>query len=145
MAIIDGLPDSQHFLKISTGIAPLTFVKVPLLTNIDLPEMKKTLDEITTTDARNKQQAVVDFIDINDLAFEMAYKPKDPQHMAIKAAFDTNTVVHCEIHFADVNVKGFKFDGQISEFTLVPDVKKKLRAKGSIVISDNVTEITSVP
>lgn len=145
MAIIEGLPDSQHFLKISTGTGPLAFVKVPLLTQIDLPEMKKTLDEITTTDARNKQQAVVDYIDINDLAFELAYKPTDPQHIALKDAFDNNTVVHCEIHFADTAVKGFKFDGQISEFTLVPDIKKKLRAKGAIIVGSDVTEITSVP
>ncbi|WP_352338283.1 hypothetical protein [Psychrobacter sp. 16-MNA-CIBAN-0192] len=145
MAIVDGLPDSQHFLKISTGVGPLNFVKVPLLTNIDMIEQKKTLDEITTTDARNKQQAVVDFMEINDLNFELVYKPTDPQHMALKAAFDNNTVVHCELHFADANVKGFKFDGQVSEFTFVTDVKKKLRVKGAIVVGDDVTEITSVP
>lgn len=145
MAIEEGLPDSQHFLKISTGIGPLNFVKVPLLTNIDMIEQKKTLDDITTTDARNKQQAVVDFIEVNDLNFEMVYKPTDPQHMALKAAFDNNTVVHCELHFADANVNGFKFDGQISEFTFVTDVKKKLRVKGAIAIGDDVTEITSVP
>lgn len=144
MAIIDGLPDSQHFLKISVG-TPGTFVKVPLLTNIDMVEMKKTIDEITTTDARNTQKAVVDFIEVNDLAFELLYKPTDPQHVALKAAFASNAVVKCEIHFANVAVKGFKFDGQISEFTLVADPKKKLRAKGMVIIGSDVTEITSVP
>ena len=144
MAYTDDLPDSQHILKISTD-SGTSFTKVPLLTNIDLPEMKKTLDEITTTDARNKQQAVVNFIEVNDPAFELAYKPTDPQHIAIKDAFDSNEVVHCEIHFDDIAVDGFKFQGQISEFTLVPDIKKKLRAKGSIVIGSNVESITSAP
>ncbi|MFK4001710.1 hypothetical protein ACI2I3_10220 [Psychrobacter namhaensis] len=144
MADIDDLPDSQHFLKISTDDGA-TFTKVPLLTNIDMIDQKKTLDEITTTDARNTQKAVVDFIEVNDPAFEMVYKPTDPQHIALKAAFDNNTVVQCEIHFADIAVNGFKFDGQIGEFTFVTDVKKKLRVKGSIVIGGNVTEITSAP
>tara|TARA_R110000850_G_C9625690_1_gene431522 strand:- start:37 stop:480 length:444 start_codon:yes stop_codon:yes gene_type:complete len=144
MADIDDLPDSQHFLKISTDDGT-TFTKVPLLTNIDMIDQKKTLDEITTTDARNTQKAVVDFIEVNDPAFEMVYKPTDPQHIALKAAFDNNTVVQCEIHFADIAVNGFKFDGQIGEFTFVTDVKKKLRVKGSIVIGGNVTEITSAP
>ena len=58
MAIIDGLSDSQHFLKLSTDDGA-TFVKVPLLTNIDMPDQKKSIDEITTTDARNTQKAVV--------------------------------------------------------------------------------------
>ena len=143
MAYTDDLPDSQHILKISTDDGT-SFVKVPLLTNIDLPEMKKTLDEITTTDARNKQQAVVDYIEVNDPAFELVYKPTDPQHIALKAAFDSNDVVQCEIHFKNTAVDGFRFDGQISEFTLVADVKKKLRAKGAIVIGGNVTQMTSV-
>lgn len=39
MAIIDGLSDSQHFLKISTD-AGTTFIKVPLLTNIDMIDQK---------------------------------------------------------------------------------------------------------
>lgn len=142
--IINDLPDSQHLLKISTD-GGTSFVKVPLLTNIDMIEMKKTLDEITPTDARNKQQAVVNYIEVNDPAFELVYKPTDPQHIALKSAFDTNAVVQCEIHFNDVAVNGFKFDGQIAEFTLVPDIKKKLRVKGSIIIGSNVTEITSAP
>lgn len=144
MASNDNLPDSQHFLKISTD-AGVTFTKVPLLTNIDMLEQKKTFDEITTTDAHNTQKAVVDFIEVNDPAFELAYNPTNPEHMALKAAFDNNEVVQCEIHFVNTDVKGYKFDGQIGEFTFVTDVKKKLRVKGSIVINGNVTEITSAP
>ena len=143
-AIIDGLSDSQHILKISTDGAA-TFIKVPLLTNIDMPEMKKAIDEITTTDARNTQKVVVDFIEINDPAFELVYKPTDPQHIALKAAFDNNEVVQCEIHFDDPDVSGYAFDGTISEFSNVTDPKKKLRKKGTIVIGSNVTEITSAP
>jgi len=143
-AIIDGLSDSQHILKISTD-AGTTFVKVPLLTNIDMPDQKKSIDEITTTDARNTQKAVVDFTEVNDLAFELVYKPTDLQHIALKAAYDNNEVVQCEIHFADVAVSGYAFDGMISEFSNVTDPKKKLRKKGMIVIGSNVTEITSVP
>ena len=143
-AIIDGLSDSQHFLKISTD-AGTTFVKVPLLTNIDMPDQKKSIDEITTTDARNTQKAVVDFTEVNDLAFELVYKATDPQHVKLKAAYDNNEVVQCEIHFADVAVSGYKFDGMISEFSNVTDPKKKLRKKGVIVIGSDVTEITSAP
>jgi len=144
MAIIDGLSDSQHFLKINVGI-PGTFVKVPLLTNIDMIDQKKSIDEITTTDARNTQKAVVDFTEVNDLAFELVWKPDDPQHIALKAAYDTNKLVQCEVHFADVKVKGYKFDGMISEFSNVTDPKKKLRKKGVIVIGSDVTEIVSAP
>lgn len=143
-AIIEGLSDSQHILKISTG-TPGEFVKVPLLTNIDMPDQKKSIDEITTTDARNTQKAVVDFTEVNDLAFELVYKPTDPQHIALKAAYDNNEVVQCEIHFADVDVAGYAFDGMISEFSNVTDPKKKLRKKGMIVIGSDVTEITSAP
>lgn len=141
---IDGLSDSQHILKISTDDSA-TFVKVDLLTNIDMPEMKKAIDDITTTDARNTQKATVDFTEVNDLAFELVYKPTDAQHIALKAAFDNNEVVQCEIHFENVAVAGYKFDGTISEFTNVTDPKKKLRKKGMIVIGSDVTEIVSAP
>lgn len=144
MAVIDGLSDSQHFLKISTD-GSATFLKVPLLTNIDMPDQKKSIDEITTTDARNTQKAVVDFTEVNDLAFEIVFKPTDPQHMALKAAYDNNEVIQCELHFDDVAVSGYAFDGMISEFSNVTDPKKKLRKKGMIVIGSNVTEITSAP
>ena len=140
--IIDGLPDSQHVLKISTD-AGLTFTKVALVTNIDMPERKKVIDDITPTDARNTWSAVVDFTEDSDVSFELVYKPTDAEHIAIKNAYNTNAVIQCEIHFADATVKGYKFDGMISEFTLVPDMKKKLRAKGTIVIGSDVTEIVS--
>jgi|26BtaG_2_1085354.scaffolds.fasta_scaffold00298_6 hypothetical protein len=144
MAITDGLSDSQHTLRISTDGAK-TFLKVPLLTNIDMPEMKKAIDEITTTDARNTQKVVVDFIEVNDPAFELVYKATDPQHIALKAAFDNNSVVQCEIHFDDIAVPGYAFDGMISEFTPVTDPKKKLRMKGAVIIGSDVREITSAP
>ncbi|MGE6324140.1 hypothetical protein ACQKDA_00070 [Psychrobacter sp. NPDC078370] len=143
-AIIDGLSDSQHILKISIGDAG-TPLKVPLLTNIDMPDQKKSIDEITTTDARNTQKAVVDFTEVNDLAFELVWKPDDAQHIALKAAYDNNEVIQCEIHFADVAVSGYAFDGMISELSNVTDPKKKLRKKGVIVIGSDVTEITSAP
>ena len=143
-AIIEGLSDSQHVLKISTD-AGVTFVKVPLLTNIDMIDQKKSIDEITTTDARNVQKAVVGFTEINDLAFELVWNATDPQHIKLKAAYDSNEVVQCEIHFADVAVSGYKFDGMISEFSNVTDPKKKLRKKGMIVIGSDVTEIVSAP
>lgn len=143
-AITDGLSDSQHVLKISTDDGA-TYVKVPLLTDIDMPEMKKAIDEITTTDARNTQKATVDFTEVNDLSFELVYKPADAQHIALKAAYDNNEVVLCEIHFDDVAVAGYAFEGTISEFTNVTDPKKKLRKKGMIVIGSDVTEIVSAP
>ena len=142
--IIDGLSDSQHVLKISTD-AGTTFVKVPLLTNIDMIDQKKSIDEITTTDARNVQKAVVDFTEINDLSFELVWNATDPQHIKLKAAYDSNEVVQCEIHFADVAVSGYKFDGMVSELTNMTDPKKKLRKKGVIVIGSDVTEIVSAP
>ena len=143
-AITDGLSDSQHILKISTDDGT-TFIKVPLLTNIDMIDQKKSIDEITTTDARNTHKVVVDFTEVNDLAFELVYKPTDPQHVKLKAAYDNNEVVQCEIHFDDAAVSGYAFDGMISEFSNVTDPKKKLRKKGSIVIGSDVTEITSAP
>ena len=104
-AIIDGLSDSQHILKISIGDAG-TPLKVPLLTNIDMPDQKKSIDEITTTDARNTQKAVVDFTEVNDLAFELVWKPDDAQHIALKAAYDNNEVFHIIIkqHYAASNM-----------------------------------------
>lgn len=144
MAIVEGLPDSRHLLKISVDDG-VTFTKVALVTNVDMPERKKTIDDITPTDARNTWSAVVDFTEDSDVTFELVYKPTDPQHMAIKAAFNNNAVIKCEIHFADIAVPGYKFDGMISEFTLVTDPKKKLRAKGTIVIGSDVTEIVSAP
>lgn len=143
-AIIDGLSDSQHILKISTD-AGVSFIKVPLLTNIDMIDQKKSIDEITTTDARNVQKVVVDFTEINDLAFELVWNATDPQHIKLKAAYDSNEVVQCEIHFADVAVSGYKFDGMVSELTNMTDPKKKLRKKGLIVIGSDVTEIVSAP
>lgn len=142
---VTGLADSHFIWKISTDNG-VTFTKVDHLTSLDIPEREKTMDEVTTTDAHNVMKAAVDFSEDKDIEFELVLDPTDPQHIALEKAYEDGTVIKNQIHFINTAVKGFEFDSQISKFAYdSSDVKKKMRVKGTHVISSDIIRITSAP
>ena len=142
---VTGLADSHFIWKISIDDGA-TYTKVNHLTKLDIPAQEKTLDDVTTTDARNVQKAAVDFTEDKDIEFELVYDPTDPQHIALEKAYQEGTMVKSQIHFINTAVKGYEFDSQISKFAYDPsDVKKKIRVKGNLVIASDIKRITSAP
>lgn len=142
--VIAGLVDGQHYMELSpTGVAA-SYVKVPLVLDVDIPENTRLTDEITPTNAKNTYKVAVNFFETPDINFELAYNPTNPQHMAIRAAFKANTPVYCRIMFNDIRVKGYAFMGTLTKFTPNPDPKQKLRYMGTVVISGEIdTEATA--
>ena len=136
--VIAGLVDGQHYMELSaTGVAA-SYVKVPLVLDVDIPENSRLTDDITPTNARNTYKVAVDFYETNDINFEIAYNPTNPQHMALRAAFKANTPIYCRILFKDIRVKGYAFMGTLTKFTPNPDPKQKLRFSGTVVISGEI-------
>lgn len=136
--VIAGTADSQHYLEISPD--GTTYTKVPLILDVDMPEENRVTDDITPTDAHNTVKVAVNFFETNDINFEMVFNPEDTQHMAVKAAYRANTPMYCRILFEDDRVEGFAFLGTLSKFSPDPDPKKKLRYKGTIVISGDIDD-----
>lgn len=142
---VQGLADSHFIWKISTDDG-VTFTKVNHLTKLDIPDREKTMDDVTTTDAHNVIKAAVDFHEDKDIEFELALNPTDPQHIALEQAYEDGVVIKNQIHFIDTAVKGYSFDAQVRKFSYdSSDVKKKIRAKGTLVIASDITRMTSAP
>ena len=136
--VIAGLADGQHYMELSaTGVAA-SYVKVPLVLDMDIPENTRLTDDITPTDATNTYKVAVNFFETNDINFEIAFNPTNAQHMALRAAFKANTPVYCRILFTDARIKGYAFMGTLTKFTPNPDPKQKLRYMGTVVISGNI-------
>lgn len=136
--VIAGTADSQHYLEISPD--DTTYTKVPLILDVDMPEASRVTDDITPTDAHNTVKVAVDFFETNDINFEMVFNPVDPQHIAIKSAYRDNDPLYCRILFEDTRVEGYAFLGTLTKFSPDPDPKKKLRYKGTIVISGDIDD-----
>ena len=134
----DKLVNTQYTWSIATDDVP-TFNQVQFLNNMDMPNLPKTVVDVTPTDATSTVNAVANFRETSEIAFTLYYMPTDPQHMELKAAFNNNTTLKNKITFIDAAGEGFIFDGMIKEFNLVAEQKDMLKVEGVLVISSEVT------
>ena len=134
----DKLVNTQYTWSIATDDVP-TFNQVQFLNSMDMPNLPKTVADVTPTDATSTVNAVANFRETSEIAFTLYYMPTDPQHMELKAAFNNNTTLKNKITFVDAAGEGFTFDGMIKEFNLVAEQKDMLKVEGVLVISSEVT------
>tara|TARA_R110002051_G_scaffold293_5_gene1241 strand:- start:16334 stop:16819 length:486 start_codon:yes stop_codon:yes gene_type:complete len=134
----DKLVNTQYTWSIATDDVP-TFNQVQFLNSMDMPNLPKTVVDVTPTDATSTVNAVANFRETSEIAFTLYYMPTDPQHMELKAAFNNNTTLKNKITFIDAAGEGFIFDGMIKEFNLVAEQKDMLKVEGVLVISSEVT------
>jgi len=134
----DKLVNTQYTWSIATDNVP-TFNQVQFLNSMDMPNLPKTVVDVTPTDATSTVNAVANFRETSEIAFTLYYMPTDPQHMELKAAFNNNTTLKNKITFIDAAGEGFIFDGMIKEFNLVAEQKDMLKVEGVLVISSEVT------
>ena len=134
----DKLVNTQYTWSIATDDVP-TFNQVQFLNSMDMPNLPKTVVNVTPTDATSTVNAVANFRETSEMAFTLYYMPTDPQHMELKAAFNNNTTLKNKITFVDAAGEGFIFDGMIKEFNLVAEQKDMLKVEGVLVVSSEVT------
>lgn len=134
----DKLVNTQYTWSIATDDVP-TFNQVEFLNTMDMPNLPKTVVDVTPTDATSTVNAVANFRETSEMAFTLYYMPTDPQHMELKAAFNNSTTLKNKITFVDAAGEGFIFDGMIKEFNLVAEQKDMLKVEGVLVISSEVT------
>lgn len=134
----DKLVNTQYTWSIATDDVP-TFNQVEFLNTMDMPNLPKTVVDVTPTDATSTVNAVANFRKTSEMAFTLYYMPTDPQHMELKAAFNNSTTLKNKITFVDAAGEGFIFDGMIKEFNLVAEQKDMLKVEGVLVISSEVT------
>lgn len=137
----DGLVNTQYTWEIATDDVP-TFNKVEFLNKMDMPNLPKTVVDVTPSDATHTINAVANFRETGELPFTLYYIPTDPQHIALKAAFNAGTTFKNKIKFVDAASEGFAFDGMLKEFNLVAEQKDMLKVEGVLVISSDVTAVT---
>lgn len=134
----DKLVNTQYTWSIATDDVP-TFNQVQFLNSMDMPNLPKTVVDVTPTDATSTVNAVANFRETSEMAFTLYYMPTDPQHMELKAAFNNSTTLKNKITFVDAAGEGFIFDGMVKEFNLVAEQKDMLKVEGVLVISSEVT------
>lgn len=137
----DKLVNTQYTWEIATGEVPV-FKQVKFLTSMDMPQLAKTVVDVTPSDATSTVNAVANFRETSEIAFTLYYMPTDKQHMELKAAYNSNTVLRNQIKFIDATGEGFAFDGMIKEFNLVAEQKDMLKVEGVLVISSDITAVT---
>ena len=106
------------------------------------PKQEKVKDEITDTDDRQEEYAIVNFKKNGDIELEVVYDPKDPTHLKLDKMFEDNSYWHFEYWLVEAK-QGKTFDAQLMSWEEVTETKtQKLRKKGTLTIS-NVTPITT--
>lgn len=137
----DNLVNTQYTWSIATDEVP-TYNQVEFLKEMDMPQLPKTVVDVTPTDATSTVNAVANFRETAEIPFTLYYIPTDAQHMELKAAYNASTVIKNKIVFADAPGEGFIFDGMVKEFNLVAEQKDMLKVEGVLVISSEVTAET---
>lgn len=137
----DNLVNTQYTWEIAVDAVP-TFAQVKFLNSMDMPNLPKTVVDVTPTDATSTVNVVANFRETSEMAFTLYYMPTDTQHIELKAAFNAGTTIKNKIKFVDAAGEGFAFDGMIKEFNLVAEQKDMLKVEGVLVISSDVTAVT---
>ena len=133
--------DSFYELLVSeTGVAQ-SFKKVERLTSCGVPNDAKVLDEVTSTSDRRTVKVPVDFKEESEIEFEYVLLPDDTTHQLIQTAFDGNKELTFQLKFVEAAAESRQFKGIIAELTTdAEDTKKKLRKKGKITITGEITK-----
>ena len=133
--------DSFYQLFVSATGAAQSFKKVERLTSCSVPSEAKVLDEITSTDDRRAIKAPVDFKEESEIEFEYVLLPDDVTHQLLQTSFDSGKELTFQLKFMEATSESRQFKGIISELTTVAeDTKKKLRKKGKISITSDITK-----
>ena len=93
------------------------YKKIPHLQKAAPPKQEKVKDEITDTDDRQEEFAIVDFKKNGDIEFEVVYDPKDPTHLKLDQMFEDNSYGHFEYWLVEAK-QGKTFDAQLMSCVL---------------------------
>lgn len=133
--------DSFYQLFVSATGAAQSFKKVERLTSCGVPSEAKVLDEITSTDDRRAIKVPVDFKEESEIEFEYVLLPDDVTHQLLQTSFDGGKELIFQLKFMEATSESRQFKGIISELTTdAEDTKKKLRKKGKISITGDITK-----
>lgn len=142
MAIdVDKLVNTQYTWEISAVGGVEAFNPVEFLNKMDMPKAIKTVVDVTPSNATSTVNAVANFSETSEIPFTLYYMPTDPQHMQLKAAYNTGATLKNKIKFIDAAGEGFAFDGMVKEFNLVAEQKDMLKVEGVLVISSAITAV----
>lgn len=134
----ENIVDSFYKLNMDVDGTGTTFAKIPHLQNCAPPTAEKTNDTITATDDEEEVVVVVEFKKNSQIEFEVVYDPIDPTHMALDAMWANNGYADFEYEFVKIARKK-SFTAQLMKWEEVTDKEKKLRMKGTLVISKLIT------
>lgn len=133
--------DSFYQLFVSANGQAQSFKKVILLQKCGVPSEAKVLDDITATDDRREIKVPVDFKEGSEIDFEYVLDPADTTHQLLQTSFEGAKELVFQLKFVEVPTESRQFKGIISELTTDnDDTKKKLRKKGKISITGEVTK-----
>lgn len=138
---VENTKDSFYQLFVSANNESGSYKKIERLTSCGVPSDAKVLDDVTATDDRRQVNAVVDFKENGEIEFEYVLIPDDAVHQQLQTAFDSAKELYFQIKFIEATGESRQFKGIISELTTdAEDTKKKLRKKGKISITGDVTK-----
>lgn len=138
----ENLVDSFYTLGLDTAGDKTGYKKIPHLQKAAPPKQEKVKDEITDTDSRQEEYAIIDFKKNGDIELEVVYDPKDLIHLKLDQMFEDNSYGHFEYWLVEAK-QGKTFDAQLMSWEEVTETKtQKLRKKGTLTIS-NVAPITT--
>ena len=141
MISADDLVNTQYTWEVSAVGGVEAFKQVEFLNSMDMPNLPKTVVDVTPTDANSTVNAVANFRETSEIAFTLYYVPTDPQHLLLKTAYNEGNTLKNKIKFIDAVGEGFAFDGMIKEFKLVAEQKDMLKVEGVLVISSDVVAV----
>lgn len=133
--------DSFYQLLVSADGQASSFKKIARLTSCGVPSEVKVLDDITATDDRRTVKAPVDFKEKAEIEFEYVLLPDDATHQLLQSSFESGKELVWQLKFIEASSESRQFKGIIAELTTdAEDTKKKLRKKGKISITGDVTK-----
>ena len=138
----ENLVDSFYTLGLDTVGDKIGYKKIPHLQKAAVPIQEKVKDDITSTDDRQEEFAIVNFKKNGDIEFEVVYDSKDPTHLKLDQMFKDNSYGNFEYWLVDAK-QGKTFGAQLMSWEEVTETKtQKLRKKGTLTLS-NVALITT--
>lgn len=137
----ENIVDSFHRLNIDVDGTGTTFTKIPHLQSCEPPMGEKTTDNITATDDQEEVTVIVDFKKNGQIEFEIVYDQTDPTHTKLDQMWVDNSYADFEYELVKINRKK-TFTAQLMKWQEAVDKEKKLRMKGTLVIS-NLNTVTS--
>lgn len=137
----ENIKDGFYQLFVSADGQASSFKKIARLTSCGVPSEVKVLDDITATDDRRTVKVPVDFKEESEIEFEYVLVVEDATHQLLQSSFETGKELTWQLKFVEAASESRQFKGIISELTTdAEDTKKKLRKKGKISITGDVSK-----